>query len=269
MNVRLLSVTMLLLGLALAGQVQADLEREPRYTRLYMTDMHGWGEIDSMSMVTGDTLFVSLIIEDAMGNPVEGQRIRIQSRLGNRLTTESGHSDQDGWVHANITATTPGEDLITFQAGAVSSHLKLIVVGEEAELPPTIGLRGETQPLVVDYPGALPWEVLADVQAERNFAAPTFGDKVRQYDGEIVILQGFMLPLENAERQGHFILSANPPHCYFCMPGGAESMVEVFAAPPIAFSYDPVVIQGTLHLIRDDEAMGLYYQLKGVRQLPN
>lgn len=256
-----------LLLLSLAGPVLADPEREPRYLRLYMTDMHGWGEIDSMSMVLGDTLFVSLIIEDAAGNPVTGQRIRIQSRLGNRITTENGYSDKDGWIHAEITAGKVGEDLVGFQAGAAQAQLKLIVAGDEAELPPTQGKLGAAQPLVVDYPGALQWEELADVVAGKDFGPPTFGPKVSQLDGQQVILQGFMLPMENADKQSHFVLSANPPHCYFCMPGGAESMVEIFAAPPIAFSYDPIVVQGTLHLIRGDESLGLYYQLKGVRQL--
>ena len=247
------------------GQVGAGQEREPRYLRLYMTDMHGWGEIREMNMVIGDSLFISAIIEDLAGNPVIGQRIRIQSRLGNRISTENGYSDEDGWIHADILATTPGEDVVLFQAGEISSQLKLMIVGDPDDLPASQGQLGSTQPLVVDYPGALPWEVFADVTPDKNFGPPSYGVKISAYDGKEVILQGFMLPLENAERQSHFILSANPPHCYFCMPGGAESLVEILAGPPITFSYDPIVLQGTLQLIRDDDAMGLYYRLRGAR----
>lgn len=265
MKSRILLAALLLLSLT--GQALAEPEREPRYLRLYMTDMHGWGEIDSMNMVVGDSLFVSLIIEDASGNPVQDLPLRVESRVGNQVNLEKRDSDKDGWVHADITATRPGEDRIRFEAGPISTQLKLTVVANEAELPPTQGQLGQAQPLVVDYPGALQWELLADVIPGEEFGPPTFGDRISQYDGKTVILQGFMLPLENAERQSHFVLSTNPPHCYFCMPGGPETMVEIFAAPPIDFSYDPIVLQGELKLVRGDESMGLYYQLKGVRKL--
>lgn len=265
MKSRILLAALLLLSLA--GSALADPEREPRYLRLYMTDMHGWGEIRDMSMLVGDTLFLSLVVEDATGNPVEGARIRVQSQLGNRATFTEGHSDKDGWLHGEILATTSGEDRVRFHVGELHTDLKLVVANNEADLPPTIGQLGQGQTLVVDYPGALPWETLADAKAGKDFGPPTFGNKISQHDRKQVILQGFMLPLENADKQGHFVLSANPPHCYFCMPGGPESMVEIFAAPPIAFSYDPIVLQGELKLIRDEEAMGLYYQLNGAKQL--
>ena len=265
MNIRLLASLLLIFGLV--GLAVADLEREPRYLRLYMTDMHGWGEIRDMSLLTGDTLYISLIVEDATGEPVENARLSAQSQLGNRVSTEDGFSNKDGWIHASILATTEGEDRIRFRVGELHTDLKLIVAANEEELPPTIGQAGQGQTLVVDYPGALPWETLADTTPGKNFGPPSFGETISQYDGKPVILQGFMLPLQNEDRQSHFILSANPPHCYFCMPGGAESLVEVHAGPPIRFSYDPIVIQGTLRLIRDDEAMGLYYQIRGAKQL--
>lgn len=265
MNIRLMAIVLLLLGLV--GQALADLEREPRHLRLYMTDMHGWGEIRDMSLLAGDTLFVSLIVEDAAGNPVVGARLSARSQLGNRVSTEEGFSDKDGWIHADILATTEGEDTIRFRVGELHTDLKLVVAANEEELPPTIGQAGQGQTLVVDYPGALPWETLADATPGEGFGPPTFGDKISPYDGQEVILQGFMLPLQNEDRQSHFILSANPPHCYFCMPGGAESLVEIHAAPPIRFSYDPIVLKGKLRLIRGDESMGLYYQINGAKQL--
>jgi len=258
---------LLLVGAGTHTSAHASPEQDVRYLRLYMTDMHGWGEIRDMSMVVGDNLFVSLLAEDSAGNPVSGATVRIQSRQGNRISTDDGRSDKDGWIHADITAVKPGEDLVSFQIGERDTQLRLSIVGEQEQLPPTLGQLGQGQTLTVDYPGALPWSLMSDVTPGKDFAPPSFGSRISEYDGKEVIMQGFMLPLENAERQGHFILSANPPHCYFCMPGGAESMVETFAAPPLSFSYDPVVVQGTLQLIRDDQAMGLYYRLRGVKQL--
>ena len=261
----ILSFTCLLLFLSTS--TMAAPAGEPRYLRLYMTDMHGWGEIRDMNMLAGDTLFISLIVEDAAGNPIQGARLNAQSAQGNRITASQGLSDENGWFHADIIATQLGEDRVRFRVGEINVDLKLNVYGDEAEMPAVQGQLGSSQALVVDYPGALPWETLADITPGKNFGPPSFGDRISAYDGQQVILQGFMLPLENDERQGHFILSANPPHCFFCMPGGAESMVEVFASPGIHFNYDPVTITGTLHLMRSDEAMGLYYRLNGARLL--
>jgi uncharacterized protein len=42
-----------------------------------------------------------------------------------------------------------------------------------------------------------------------------------------VKIQGFMMPLEMREQQSLFVLSAVPPTCSFCMPGGPEAVVEV------------------------------------------
>ena len=69
-----------------------------------------------------------------------------------------------------------------------------------------------------------------------------------------------MLPLENAERQRHFLLTANPPSCFFCLPGGPETVVEVMAREPVAFGLDAVVMDGRLQLLEDDDS-GLLYRM--------
>ncbi len=107
------------------------------------------------------------------------------------------------------------------------------------------------------------WETLAQVKLVRTDArfVPEFEQKVRSLDGKRIQVEGFMLPLEQATEQAHFILSAFPvANCFYCMPGGPEAMIEVRLGGPIAFSYDPLVVSGTLELLEDDP-MGMYYRL--------
>ena len=111
------------------------------------------------------------------------------------------------------------------------------------------------------------WETLADVSVEKQGLRflPAFGESVQALDGETVTLQGFMMPLDQSDAQTLFLLSANPTQgCYYCLPGGPETMVEVRAAEPVAFTYDPVTIRGTLEVLEDDPA-GMYYRLTEAR----
>jgi uncharacterized protein len=107
------------------------------------------------------------------------------------------------------------------------------------------------------------WETLAQVQfvAERNVYVPRFADAVLKLDAREVRLQGFMMPLSVGEKQTHFVLTANPSECAFCMSGGPESMVEVKAKTGLKYSLDAVVVKGRLELVKNDPAAGVFYRL--------
>lgn len=107
------------------------------------------------------------------------------------------------------------------------------------------------------------WETLAKVtlKKEQSKFVPDFSADVQGLKGKTVKLQGFMLPLDQAAKQQHFILSANPvANCFFCMPGGPETLIEVRTDKPVEFSYDPITIAGRLELLTDDP-MGMYYRI--------
>lgn len=109
----------------------------------------------------------------------------------------------------------------------------------------------------------VPWETLAQVQLvpERNVYVPRFADAVLKLDAREVKLQGFMMPLTVGEKQTHFVLTANPSECAFCMSGGPESMVEVKAKTGLKYSLDPVVVKGRLELVKNDPGAGVFYRL--------
>jgi hypothetical protein len=73
-------------------------------------------------------------------------------------------------------------------------------------------------------------------------------------------IQGFMMPLEPGEKQKHFLISSVPLTCSFCVAGGPESMVEVKTKTPVKYTMEPVVVEGRLAVMTDDE-YGLYYRI--------
>ena len=109
----------------------------------------------------------------------------------------------------------------------------------------------------------LSWDVLAKVETVEKdlLMVPKFSEDVKMLDGQVIQLRGYIMPLDQAKEQKHFVLSANPvAGCYFCVPGGPESMVEVKAKKKVKFGYNPITISGTLELLADDP-MGMYYRL--------
>jgi hypothetical protein len=106
------------------------------------------------------------------------------------------------------------------------------------------------------------WKLLAQVELvkQKDRYVPQFSSGVAALNAKEVKVQGFMMPLEMGDRQTHFILSAMPPSCAFCMPGGPESLVEVKSRAPIKFGFEPIVLTGKLAVLKDDPT-GVFYRL--------
>ncbi|HEU4646611.1 MAG TPA: DUF3299 domain-containing protein [Burkholderiales bacterium] len=128
------------------------------------------------------------------------------------------------------------------------------------ELPPQ--LQGQVFKPLPDRKDVVSWKVLAQVELVRlkDRYAPQFSDNVAQLDQKKVKIQGFMMPLEMGDRQSHFILSAMPQTCSFCMPGGPEQLVEVRSTKPVKYTFEPVVLTGKLAVLKNDPT-GVYYRL--------
>lgn len=110
--------------------------------------------------------------------------------------------------------------------------------------------------------GVVSWKTLAEVQTvrQKDKFVPQFSGTIAALDKKEVKLQGFMLPLDMGDRQKRFILTAMPPSCSFCLPGGPDQLVEVQAKVPVKYGFEPIVVSGRLVLLRDDP-MGLFYRL--------
>ncbi len=120
--------------------------------------------------------------------------------------------------------------------------------------------------------GATSWELFQstrEIEEERDdglYILPGYPDALVALDGETVRVNGYMMPLQNAERQTYFVLMAFPPDCPFCMTAGPANLIEVRAEPGIAHSYEAMVIEGRLELLYEDES-GLFFRLADARRI--
>lgn len=106
------------------------------------------------------------------------------------------------------------------------------------------------------------WKTLAQVELvkQKDRYVPQFSSSVAALDKKEVKVQGFMMPLEPGEKQTHFVLSAMPQTCAFCVPGGPEQLVEVKTRTPVKYTFDAVVVSGKLTVLKDDPT-GVFYRL--------
>jgi uncharacterized protein len=118
------------------------------------------------------------------------------------------------------------------------------------------------QQYLAEKPGVTSWRVLGLVQPIKtgNKIVPEYDKQINVLNGKTVKVQGFMLPLDMGDKQKRFLLSAAPPHCTFCLPGGAETMIEVRAKNAVRYGFDAVTLSGKLAVLKDDPT-GLYYRL--------
>lgn len=112
------------------------------------------------------------------------------------------------------------------------------------------------------------WEVLGQVSfVDRgNYTfEPVYTDDVRQLNGQEIELQGYMVPGDQRTEQTFFLLSLYPvAGCYFCLPGGPETFVEVRSETPIPYRFDPLTLRGSLEVLGPEEVreIGVFYRMR-------
>ena len=127
--------------------------------------------------------------------------------------------------------------------------------------PPPGGDPNQFKPLQ-DRNDVLSWKVLSQVELvkQKDRYIPQFSAAIAELDKKEVKVQGFMMPLQMGDKQSHFVLTAMPQTCAFCLPGGPESMVEVKSKTPVKYTFEPVVLTGKLAVLKDDPT-GVFYRL--------
>jgi hypothetical protein len=119
-----------------------------------------------------------------------------------------------------------------------------------------------SQTLLPERAGVVSWRTLAQVQPVKQN-----GRMVAEFSKEILVLdkksarvEGFIVPLDMGDKQQHFLLTAVPPHCAFCLPAGPDAMVEVIAKTPVKYGFKPIVVSGKFAVLKDDPT-GVLYRL--------
>ena len=113
-----------------------------------------------------------------------------------------------------------------------------------------------------DRNDVISWKTFSQVELvkQKDRYVPQFGKDVAALDQKQVKVQGFMMPLQTGDKQTHFVLTAMPQTCSFCLPGGPESMVEVKSKTAVKYTFEPVVLTGKLAILKDDPT-GVFYRL--------
>ncbi len=124
-------------------------------------------------------------------------------------------------------------------------------------LPSAISFSSSVLP---ERDGVVSWQTLAQVQPVKQGGKMVyeFSRDILALERKDVKVQGFMIPLDVGDKQRHFLLSAVPPHCQFCLPAGADAIIEIEAKTPVAFTFDPIVIAGRFAVLKDDGSGVLY-----------
>ena len=139
--------------------------------------------------------------------------------------------------------------------------LVFLAVPALAQHQPPPGAPG-AMPTLPERKDVVSWKTLAQVELvkQKDRFVPQFSSNVTALDKKEVKIQGFMMPLEMGDRQSHFVLSAMPTTCSFCMPGGPESLVEVKMKKPVKYTFEPIVVTGRLAVLKDDPT-GVFYRI--------
>jgi hypothetical protein len=142
----------------------------------------------------------------------------------------------------------------------VAGLLVAFPVAAQHQAPPGVdpGLFGP----LPDRKDVVSWKLLAQVELvkQKDRYVPQFAKDVAALDQKEVKVQGFIMPLQMGDKQSHFVLTAMPQTCAFCLPGGPESMVEVKSKTPVKYTFEPVVLTGKLSVLKDDPT-GVFYRL--------
>ncbi|MCX2744284.1 hypothetical protein OO013_10425 [Mangrovivirga sp. M17] len=110
------------------------------------------------------------------------------------------------------------------------------------------------------------WDILGEVKFETGymegsevpFDVPVFSKKLKSYEGQIIKLKGYILPVEVGSSD-HYILSKLPFNvCYYCGGAGPETIIEIISDEELEASDNRVVIEGMLMLNNSDMNYHMY-----------
>jgi thiol-disulfide isomerase/thioredoxin len=114
------------------------------------------------------------------------------------------------------------------------------------------------------------WPKLTASKVEKHYLEMQYSiaytPDVKAMEGKPVTVDGFVIPLESKESFQHFLLTIRSPTCSFCPSGKPNEMIEVFSTKPLKWSDELVSMRGTLALMPEKSAEGIFFQLKDAQR---
>ncbi len=133
----------------------------------------------------------------------------------------------------------------------------------------------------IDLPeGGIPWEIFGKTEMiEYDFTdkdgndwvgyRPKFKNEIKKLESKEIIVQGYMFPLDQGDKQSLFLLGPFPLSCPYHPHTQSNLLIEVHASKPVFFSYDAINIQGELELVPKDDEYNMFYRLKNAKRIKN
>lgn len=216
-----------------------------------------------IDLLEQDYAYLSLIVTDPSGRPVVGAKPSFVMEGTSELLTDdevgpASLTDASGTLDFALIGGTMALDRVIVSVGDARHEVLINVISLEAS--------GFPKPREVD--GGIRWQELmgARLSYAQESVTVSFPESIRRQADQVVKISGFMMPLEPDLKQKRFLLTSNPPSCFFHIPGGPAGAVEVFAPEGIEASWDPVIVEGRFELLETDE-YGVIYRLKDAKLL--
>ncbi len=216
-----------------------------------------------IDLLERDYAYLALQVQTLRGHPVAGVETRFEldgtSRLSLLAETPTGVLTNDsGIVEFGVVGGEKGVDTLRISIPGAETTLLLNIISLES-----LGFAP-----IASIEGALRWEDLmrAQLRYREDALDATFPTQIAAHDGQTVKLAGFMMPLDPEARQRHFLITSNPPSCFFHVPGGPAGAVEVFSETGVETTWDPIVLEGRFETLPRSET-GVIYRLSAARAI--
>jgi len=105
------------------------------------------------------------------------------------------------------------------------------------------------------------WKTLSKITYKKEYDEflgfkidkPVFAEDVKNIEGQVVTVKGYIIPVEGYKSHSEFIFSAYPYNmCFFCGGAGPETVMEVEASEDVEYTAEQVTLTGKLVLNADD-----------------
>ena len=216
-----------------------------------------------VDVIENDYAYLMLLVTSPEGRPVTNAAPTINIVGASQLApvseqSQRGITDERGALEFAIHAGGRAVERVDVELLGQQLTVVLNIIGIEA-----LGFAALDQ-----RDDVLRWRQLqaAQLRYRGERLLPLFPSSIEALDGKAVRLIGFMMPLEASMKVRHFLLTANPPSCFFHVPGGPAGAVEVRLERGIEPTWEPLVLEGKLRLIRESDS-GVIYQLQAAHKV--
>jgi hypothetical protein len=145
---------------------------------------------------------------------------------------------------------------MTYHSGVKSILIGLLLI---------ISVSAQAQKMSYKGFPSLVWPKLYEISyikasdQKGDFDKPVFTSQVKDLEGKVVTLPGYLVPFDGGLKAKRFMLSSLPLNaCFFCGVGGPETVIEVISADEVTYTEKPVEISGVLKLNDSDPDKMIY-----------